>query len=393
MKKYLYFFLLASLLVVSCKSDDEVNESSKKTTPKAAVYDQDDDNTTQEINDAYRYKLPVIFHVFYSDATKSTQYVPQSRLAKILSNVNDLYKGNIYGQSEDINVEFQMAKTDEKGNTLKTPGVEYVKWTGAYPISYTTIMTDNNRIYTKYLWDPNEYINVFVYNFATENDDEGITLGISHMPYVVKNAKALQGLSIIEQTTLTKQNLNYAYCSSINSLYINEESTRYSKDKGKDTYYYSSSDVNVTLAHELGHYLGLHHTFTQRTQDESYEMIDSCADTDFCKDTPTYNRIAYQQYMQRYLEETPKEKWNLNDLLTRTNCNGSRFESENILDYSMSSSFRFTADQKYRMRQVLYYSPLIPGPKLQPGTTKRLIPTLARGASNKPLNLPIRYDK
>src|SRR3712207_7432556 len=65
--------------------------------------------------------------------------------------------------------------------TLFRSGVEYVKWPGAYPISYTTIMTDNNRIYTKYLWDPNEYINVFVYNFATEDEDRKSTrLNSSH---------------------------------------------------------------------------------------------------------------------------------------------------------------------------------------------------------------------
>ena len=55
-------------------------------------------------------------------------------------------------------------------------------------------------------------------------------------------------------------------------------------------------DISVTIAHEMGHYLGLHHCFTEN---ENGDMGDSCADTDFCEDTPSYNRIEYQDTLGR----------------------------------------------------------------------------------------------
>ena len=390
MKIYLYLLLATTLLVVSCKSDDNLEDEKQVHNTE---YDQDEDNTTQEINDSYVYKLPVIFHVIYNNRTNSKQYVSQSRLATILSRVNELYKGNIYGKSENINVEFQLATNDEKGNKLTSPGVEYIEWDEDYPINPYKIMGSKGRAYTKYIWDPNEYINIMVYNFATDEDTDGITLGISHMPYVTKNGSALAGLNVVNQTTLSKENLGYAYCSSINSLYIDEESTRYDADKGKNSYNYNSSDVIVTLAHELGHYLGLHHTFTQRTQDQSYEMVDSCGDTDFCKDTPSYNRIAYQRELKNYLTYS-KDDIDIRYLLRRSNCNGSDFYSENLMDYSISYSFSFSPEQKQRIRKVLYYSPLIPGPKLQPGTNRRLVTTKGTGKeTGKVLDLPIVFVK
>ena len=149
----------------------------------------------------------------------------------------------------------------------------------------------------------------------------------------------------------------------------------------------------VTLAHELGHYLGLHHTFTQRTQDQSYEMVDSCGDTDFCKDTPSYNRIAYQRELKNYLTYS-KDDIDIRYLLRRSNCNGSDFYSENLMDYSISYSFSFSPEQKQRIRKVLYYSPLIPGPKLQPGTNRRLVTTKGTGKeTGKVLDLPIVFVK
>ena len=151
MKIYLYLLLATTLLVVSCKSDDNLEDEKQVHNTE---YDQDEDNTTQEINDSYVYKLPVIFHVIYNNRTNSKQYVSQSRLATILSRVNELYKGNIYGKSENINVEFQLATNDEKGNKLASPGVEYIEWDEDYPIDPYKIMGSKGRAYTKYIWDP-----------------------------------------------------------------------------------------------------------------------------------------------------------------------------------------------------------------------------------------------
>lgn len=57
------------------------------------------------------------------------------------------------------------------------------------------------------------------------------------------------------------------------------------------------------------------------------------------------------------------------------------FTSHNIMDYAFSYSDQFSNDQRNRIRHVLTYSPLIPGPKK--GQTQ------TRTAAEGPLDLPI----
>lgn len=59
-----------------------------------------------------------------------------------------------------------------------------------------------------------------------------------------------------------------------------------------------------------------------------------------------------------------------------------------MMDYSYCYNTRFTPDQAYRMRQVLYYSPLIPGPK-----KARTGSRAAMEAPEGPIDLPIVLAK
>ena len=375
MKYYLFIILTTCLLLISCGKDEREEEN-----PRVEIIDEDEDNTSSLLNDYYTYKLPIIFHVLYSNENDKAQYIPYSRLHDIINNVNELFKGGIYGSSEDINIKLILATVDEKGNKLPIPGVEYVKWTSDYPIAPYDFMNDQTGKYVKYIWDPNEYINVMVYQFATSGDNGSTTLGISHMPYAVKNDSALVGLETVNMSKLTKSNIEYPHCSSLNSLFINDESSRYKQsDKGKGGYTYVSADVNVTLAHELGHYLGLHHIYTERNS----EPVDSCGDTDFCEDTPSYNRIEYQQYMNDYLHNSPKDKSVMRDLVRRHACDGKEFNSANIMDYSIGYGYKLSSDQKKRIRWVLYNSPFIPGPKKKNSGSRSV-------STNEIVKLPIK---
>ena len=361
---------------LACGGDDGLTEKNHSS--------EDDDNTEATIDESYTYRIPVIFHVLYQDQNDALQYVPSSRLAKILDNVNDIYKGSIYGPSENVNIQLFLATKDEKGKTLSTPGVEYVKWSGTYPIEPHDFMKDNTGEYKKYIWDPNDYVNVMVYNFAQKNNGS-VTLGISHMPYVIESDSALVGLEKVKVSKITKSMISYPHCTSINSLYINHESTRYNlTDKGKSGYSYNSSDINVTLAHELGHYFGLFHCYTERDGEE----VDSCGDTDYCKDTPSYNRVEYNLFTDYYYEHTAPEDMKMSDLALRSPCEGEKFYSANIMDYSIGYAFKLSADQKKRMRTVLYYSPLMPGPRKASTTTNKM-PPKARGTEEQ-ISLPIR---
>lgn len=313
----------------------------------------------------YHYKLPVIFHVFYQNQGDNKQFVPQERLATLLKNVNAYYRGETLYKGGDagveMNLEFVLAEKDEAGNALPTPGVEYVKMDHA-ALDCEAFMDDKNNV--DLLWDPNRYINVMVYNFAPVGGD-GIILGISHLPLSVDGPTYLEGLPSTSYAYLTKENLPYPKCVSINSLYIYE-------DTGKDGGY-NGMNANVTLAHELGHYLGLHHAFDE---DDDAGLSTQCIDSDFCKDTPSYNRVAYLMNLETLIREARRQgkPMDLAEAVKRENCKtGTAFSSYNIMDYEVSYSDRFTHDQYKRIRHVLAYSPLTPGPKKGGAATRNTV--------------------
>lgn len=388
MKKLLICLFALVAVMAGCSSDDDLDGSSKSSSSSLRqVVDSLDSN--------YVYELPVVFHVLYNDENSATQYIPYQRLANILSYVNQIYQGNVYGESENINVKFVLATKDENGNTMRYPGVDYVKYTGEYPIDVNAFMTDNTGANVKYIWEPNNYINVMMFNFKPDSKDStNIVLGISHMPYSVKGSNhQLEGLATVTNENLKKSNLGYAYCSAINSLYAGQQSgggyyqsDRYTNINHQATNF-SPADIVVTVAHELGHYLELYHDFTESKSNSSVEPVDSCGDTDYCADTYSYNRAEYLEYVNRQLSNTTIKHYMV-DLVQRRSCDGIAFNADNIMDYFFTYGFKITKDQQTRIRNVLNYSPLIPGPKLSNGTTS----TRASEPSGR-IDLPITIIK
>ena len=355
--------------------------------------DRDSDIIT---GDDYVYHLPVIFHVFYKDSKNPKQYISSTRLKELLSNVNELYLGNVYNisldtiESENIHVRFELAEKDANGKKLSTPGVEYIK------INEDSIDCEdfmNSKTYAKYSWNQNDYINVMVYSFKN-TDHTSVTLGISNIPYKVAGYPDIEGLTNSKNYPLNKPG-SFPYCVSLNAIYVDKkyEGTRYTTDKHQQNYQYNTADPNATLAHELGHYLGLFHTFSEKAgKKDKSEAADDDDDSDYCEDTPSYNRIAYGKWLTQYMEEARKinkdTAFTVKQLAKRTNTKGKEWQADNLMDYSICYSMRFTPEQANRIRQVLYYSPLIPGPKkIRPRT---------RAWDEMPEtedDLPIRYAK
>lgn len=384
-KVILAFSTLLCLILGACGSD---NDDVSITTPTDNSTDNNK-STTVTIDSTYTYELPVIFHVLYKDKNDASQYIPYQRLSNILNYVNEIYQGNIYGESENINIKFTLATKDENGKTLEHPGVEYVYYSGDYPIDVNEFMNDQTGANVKYIWEPNDYINIVMFNFKSSDNDESTTLGISDLPYSVKGDHELEGLETIPTNNVSKKDLPFAYCSAINSLYANQssegryyQSDRYT-NRNHQPSYITSLDVVVTIAHELGHYLGLYHAFTESKDNDSVEPVDSCGDTDYCTDTYSYNRHDYLEYLNYVASSTNNPT--ANQLLVRHSCDSTEYYSANIMDYSMTLGYKISNEQKKRIRHVLYYSPLIPGPKLYSATKTtraavpvRLKPTLIK---------------
>lgn len=351
------------------------------------------------ISDSYVYKLPVVFHVLYSDRDDSLQYIPAEHLRKLLTYVNELYEGDVYYgniKGQNIGVQFVPATEDESGSTMATPGVVYHR-VGGYPISLYALMGDITQRYNRYIWDPNNYINVLVYNFKSEDEDsDEVTLGMSRSPYALASGDSiLAGLDTVSVDYISKDDLPYAYCISLNSLYAYEYPTRYTQaDHGRENGWYLSdtgADIVGTLAHELGHYLGLFHVFSEVYTDSGSEIADSCADTDYCDDTHSYNYHDYLNYVYDVIEDYYYSDSLMTKLLTRYSCDGVKYLSDNLMDYDYSYYDAFSPEQKARMRWVLYYSPLIPGPKKNHANERTARSRVS--TSGKPLDLPVKYYK
>lgn len=361
----IFVIILTALGLGSCRdSDTTIGDSPISSNGQ----DRDSDIIT---GDDYVYHLPVIFHVFYKDSKNPKQYISSTRLKELLNNVNELYQGNVYNisldtiESENIHVQFELAERDANGKKLSTPGVEYIK------INEDSIDCEDfmhSKTYAKYSWNQNDYINVMVYSFKN-TDHTSVTLGISNIPYKVAGYPDIEGLTNSKNYPLNKPG-SFPYCVSLNAIYVDKkyEGTRYTTDKHQQNYEYNTADPNATLAHELGHYLGLFHTFSEKAgKKDKSEAADDDDDSDYCEDTPSYNRIAYGKWLTQYMEEARKinkdTAFTVKQLAKRTNTKGKEWQADNLMDYSICYSMRFTPDQAHRMRQVLYYSPLIPGPK------------------------------
>lgn len=309
----------------------------------------------------YHYQIPVIFHALYKDKNNNQQYITKGRVKEIIDACNAYYKGLSGTNSEDINIEFVLATLDPSGNVLEEPGIERINWTES-EIDCEVFMESKEDKYVNLIWDPDRYVNIMLYSFKQKADATGITLGISHLPYTVAPLK-LGGLNQLSFMP-TAKNLSYPHCVSINNKFIYSEATV----EGQN---YNSTDVIATLSHELGHYLGLHHIFSEP------KVGDGCEDTDFCEDTPTYDRKAYQSWLNNGYKPVSGNELTFDDLpflMERRDClRNTKSTPNNIMDYSFSYANRFTPEQNARIRFVLQHSPFIPGPKAS-SPTSRTVP-------------------
>lgn len=349
-------------LVISVSANPEATERNTNITITSGTESKNiriEQEASTETVENMHYTLPVIFHVF-SQAGSNKPQIPAQRFSVIINEVNKLYQGN--AESANMNLSFELATIGADGKELDTPDVEYLIWEGSYPIDCEAFMQDQTGKYTSYLWNPNLYINVMVYDFK-QPDPYSTILGISHLPFSTEGSTYLEGLSPTNYTYLQKANLKFPYCTSINKKYINDTSP--------------TSSIYVTLAHELGHYLGLYHAFNE---DENGSMADDCIDSDYCEDTPPYNKIRYDEWVYQHQGSSS----DFGFFARRINCaTGEVFTARNIMDYAYCYSNQFTPDQYERVRHVLMYSPLIPGAKKVPATT-------VRSAGEEKVDLPVR---
>ena len=319
----------------------KVSENLGKDSRSADITLTNAENLSQKVTikqDAYAfsenhfYKLPVVFHVLYWNENNKYHYVEKGHLQKVLDSVNQYYDNC----GAAMNFDFVMATEDPDGNKLEEPGVS------------------REKKYKDILWDPSKYINVVLYNFSDE-----LVLGIAQFPWLPEPFE-MEGISQVKKGANLNEN-PYPQCVSINNKYI------YDIPKGANDY--SMSDVVVTLSHELGHFLGLYHAFNQLLNGNT----NSNEDSDYCTDTPPYNKYQYDvkltNYLTYYGDITKTTSDGYKEFVMRTHSKtGEKFRSTNIMDYAISDANAFTAEQAARVKYILHHAVFVPGPKDYTGT-------------------------
>lgn len=347
------------------------------------------------------YEIPVIFHVMYNEEDvsldKNEEYrkhrLSSKELEGILEYVNRRFGERREGELEEnwrlprrysptsayfvprvTNVKFVMADTDPEGKTISPIGVQSEAIPEHHLDPYAVLNDKEGGRFRSKAWPIGDYINVFIFPFTRGDETvDQITLGVSHFPKAIPShpIEGLAQFSAEDEEKIKNAKVFGGFTNYNHAVVINADAF----ERRVYELSYLGKDLGAnTLTHELGHYLGLFHTFSEVVNKEGEQTIilDSCEDTDYCMDTPTYNRARYVRGMQDIIAGNQATAGQMAGLLQRTDCGGARFEATNIMDYNECHSDEFTVEQIARMREVLYFSYTVPGIKVGNAALKAL---------------------
>ncbi len=252
-------------------------------------------------------RIPVVVHVIHNQINGQIAgtNIPDEQIFSQIKVLNEDYRrkvGTLGFNSNpvgaDTEIEFFLSTSDPDGNP--SSGIKRVY----SPKTSFNIVNDNDRLAMSNLsyWDTNKYLNVWVAPLSSG------FIGYGEFPY----SESVEGLDIDSDERTDGVFIDY---------------TTFGKKSG--TNLSGIYSFGRTLTHEVGHWMGLYHTWG-----------DERCGTDFVADTPvatTSNSSAFCR-----------------DVFST--CTGTRTRNmiENYMDYSPDSCMNiFTEGQKQRMRAAL----------------------------------------
>lgn len=324
------------------------------------------------------HNLPVVIHIL-KDGSSNTEGITQAMAISLVDSINNryaalpLYNTNgVHIGNYDMNIRLALATQDPDG--APTTGVLMHSVTTAQRESHDFLnfenpMTTQDNADHALVWPQNRYINIFIFEFVDSEGNPTGVVGTSNL--------------CLMRPDINAQYLGYFYTlpygshyNNVNSMFSVTLSTRqmYAGTVGPDI----THDFVDTAVHELGHYLGLFHTFN----DGPAPLGD-----DAVGDTQNYDRELYEDYLSDLntaitnYNEGDRTVWaTLDDALYGVSLRGFRiplgsassysftalppdaFASTNIMDYYhyVTEMKSFTPLQTQRMRYAVAHSPMIP---------------------------------
>jgi gliding motility-associated-like protein len=163
------------------------------------------------------YTLPVVVHVIHNNGPEN---IPDTQVEQAIQWLNDAFANiNYYDQGTgvDVQVDFCLAEQDPDGNI--TTGINHV----VSPLTDMNMDTEDLAMKDLIRWDPTRYINIWVVREICAN---GIGCGVAGYAYFPS-----------------------AHGSNVDGIVV-------------EAGYTGNTEANTgVLVHEMGHYLGIYHTF------------------------------------------------------------------------------------------------------------------------------------
>ncbi len=262
-------------------------------------------NTPVEERSNEIYSLPVVVHIIHKgEPYGSGSNITNEQIFSAITALNNDFRHvpgtNGYGSGPDIGIEFCMAVRDPNGqptNGINRVDGRSVALYDEQGIAGTSgIGANEAAVKALSTWPRTSYVNIWVVA-EIENNNGGS--GVQGYAYFPTNSP-LDGIVLLYNAFGTVGNLK------------------------------SYTNLNRTLTHEMGHYLGLYHTFHSTT---------SCNPEGNC--TTAGDRVC----------DTPVTVQNSS--CSSPACSGTQ-QVENFMDYTnQACQNRFTEGQKLRMRTAL----------------------------------------
>lgn len=268
--------------------------------------------------------IPVVFHVVWNT---SAENIPASAINAVMTQLNQDYSAsnsNLSGVRStfqnsigNVGIQFCLAQVDPQGNA--TTGITRTQTTATWFNPDTQTNDMKSAPLGRAPWNPSQYLNVWVCDISSGASGGFVTLGYAYLP-----AGGIVG-------------------SSIDGLVID--------------YQYGMQLSSRTATHEIGHYLGLLHTWGQDPG--------SCSSDDGYTDTPNTSSPTYS------CANTTLQKCNV---LT---------QYENFMDYSNCSAM-FSNQQGNAMTGILtgVRNGLLSTNACSTSTPGPCIPTSANGTAD-----------